>query len=86
MKLEMILINIEKRGILLNRTCSKCGVDMILGCEVYTRNSTALGAGLGIAKKKGKGLFNSANGIVKVALCPECGTIEYYVENPKDFL
>ena len=69
----------------MNRTCSKCGVDMILDCKVYTRSASNLGDGLGI-RRKGKGLFNSAHAIVKVALCPECGTIEYYIENPKDFL
>lgn len=66
--------------------CSKCQVDMILDCEVYTRVSSVASHGLGIQKKKGKGLFNNAYGTVKVALCPECGTIEYYIEDTKDFL
>lgn len=80
----------------MKRICVKCNTDMILDCEVYTRASSHTSVcfggmesnniGLGIEKKKGKGVFDETHATVKVALCPECGTIEYYVENPKDFL
>ena len=70
----------------MNRVCSKCGIDMILDCEVYTRVSTTPNEGLGIKKKNDKGLFNYVHKAVKVAVCPKCGTIEYYIENPEELL
>ena len=70
----------------MNRVCLKCKADMILDCEVYPRISSVASHGLGIQKKKGEGFFNCVHATVKATLCPECGTIEYYIENPKEFL
>ena len=71
----------------MSRACAKCETEMVLDCEVYSRISTDQGIGLGIKKKIGKGIFSKrVHRVVKVAICPECGTIEYYAENPKEFL
>jgi len=32
-------------------------------------------------KRKGKGLFNSVSAVPKAAVCPNCGTVIFYVED-----
>lgn len=45
------------------------------------------GAAYGVSiKKRGKGLFNNKYAVPKAAICPDCGSVTFYVENPKSFI
>lgn len=61
--------------------CNKCGCNMSTECDVYSNN------GVGVfVKKKRKGLFNNTSDCVKASVCPSCGKVELYIEDPERFM
>lgn len=64
------------------RTCVRCGADMKENCTIKIE-----GAGYGIVMSTDENkLFSGRIGKPKVAICPTCGEVSVYVENPQDVL
>ena len=61
------------------RKCVRCGSEMNENCAIKVEGS---GVGIVISKKKQK-LFSGRIGIPNVAVCPNCGEISIYIEEPK---
>lgn len=60
----------------MKRICNQCNCEMVDNCSISVE-----GALYGIRiKRKGKGLFNSVSAVPKAAVCPNCGTVIFYVE------
>lgn len=60
------------------RKCIRCQSDMIENCAVKVE-----GAGYGIVMATDdKHLFANRIGKPKVAICPKCGEVSIYIENP----
>ena len=66
---------------MMSRECTSCQIDMVENCDVHVK-----GALYGIKIKKPGLLFSKASAEAKAAVFPQCGRVELYVENPKDFL
>lgn len=62
------------------RTCTKCNVEMVSGCNVTTFNPK----GITITKVR-KGLFNNISSEVHAAVCPQCGEVSFYIMDYKEF-
>lgn len=63
------------------RKCTACQSDMVEDCEVHVK-----GAMYGLKIKIPGWLFSKVSAEAKAAVCPRCGHVELYVENPGDFL
>ena len=64
------------------RTCVRCGSEMRENCAIKVE-----GAGYGIVMSKEENkLFSGRIGKPKVAICPKCGEVSIYVENPQEVL
>lgn len=61
------------------RKCLRCKADMTENCDIKVE-----GAGYGVVVAKSERVFADRVGKPKVAVCPECGEISIYIENPKD--
>ncbi|WDV46885.1 nucleic acid-binding protein [Clostridiaceae bacterium M8S5] len=62
------------------RKCNECNTEMI---EEFDIKVDASAYGIKITRK---GVFGKKVAKPKVAICPECGNINLYIENPKDLL
>ena len=59
------------------RKCIRCGSEMTENCSVKVE-----GAGYGIVMvTDDRRLFANRIGKPRVAICPECGEISFYIEN-----
>lgn len=72
------------------RFCGKCNCQMVEDCGYSGthRGETVPPSKLKTFIRKGNWGLLKTDGIeteIKVALCPNCGTVEFYVENPKRF-
>jgi uncharacterized OB-fold protein len=66
----------------MKRICNQCNSEMVDNCSVSVE-----GALYGIRiKRRGKGLFNSVSSVPKAAVCPNCGTVVFYVEDYKNLV
>lgn len=62
--------------------CSQCQKEMVTGFDLKVD-----GAAYGVSiKKKVKGLFSNKYTAPKAAICPDCGSVSFYIENPKNFI
>ena len=59
------------------RKCLRCNAEM-----VESLNVCVSGGGCGVDVRE-KGVFKNALDKIKCAVCPECGYVETYVENPE---
>jgi len=66
----------------MKRICNQCQTEMIDGCSVNVEGGLY---GIKI-KKKGTGLFNSVSAKPKVAVCPNCGCVVFYIDEYRDFV
>ncbi len=61
------------------RKCLRCGTPMKENCAVKVQ-----GAGYGIVLSSDENkLFGGRMGTPKVAICPNCGEVSIYLENPE---
>ena len=60
------------------RKCVRCQTEMIENCDVKVQ-----GAGYGIIISSSEKIFADRIGKPKVAICPQCGEISMYIENPE---
>ena len=60
------------------RTCVRCHTEMIENCDIKVQ-----GAGYGITLANSEKVFADRIGRPKVAVCPKCGEISFYIENPE---
>lgn len=72
------------------RYCSKCNSEMVEDCvcKYLDKGSPLIKYPTTISVQKGSsGLFKTGgiDAELKVAICPNCGTVEFYVENSKQF-
>ena len=58
------------------RKCLRCEATMVEDLSVMVSNG-----GYGVDVRE-KGMFKGSLGRIKCAVCPECGYIETYIENP----
>lgn len=63
------------------RRCKQCENEMIKGFNIKVE-----GGSYGIKISKGDGVFAKRLGKPKVAICPKCGEISLYIENPNQIL
>jgi transcription elongation factor Elf1 len=61
------------------RRCLRCNTEMIENCSIKVQNS-AYGIDLATDERR---LFNKRIGKPQVAICPACGEVSIYIENPK---
>ena len=59
------------------RKCLRCEIEMVEDLAVMVSNG-----GYGIDVRE-KGMFKSSIEKIKCAVCPECGYVETYIENPE---
>lgn len=61
------------------RKCLRCQSEMLENCDLKVK-----GAGYGLtAAKSTNRVFAGRIGKPKVAICPQCGEISIYIENPE---
>lgn len=60
------------------RKCIRCEIEMVEDLTVMVTNG-----GYGIDVRK-KGLFGVSLGKIKCAVCPQCGYVETYIDNPEN--
>ncbi|WKA56679.1 nucleic acid-binding protein [Planococcus shixiaomingii] len=66
----------------MKKICHQCQTDMIGNCKVSIE-----GAMYGIKiSRKGQGLFQKAAAKPQAAVCPNCGYVALYIEEPEQFL
>lgn len=59
------------------RKCIRCGFQMVENCSVKVE-----GAGYGmVMATDDRRIFSNRMGKPRVAICPECGEISFYIEN-----
>ncbi|MGN9162765.1 hypothetical protein [Clostridium sulfidigenes] len=64
----------------MKRICNQCNCEMVDNCSFNVE-----GALYGIRiKRKGKRLFSSVSEVPKAAVCPNCGSVMFYIENYED--
>jgi len=63
------------------RTCPRCQYEMVEGFDVKVE-----GAGYGITIAAGTGIFANRIDKPKVAICPWCGEISFYIKNKDEVL
>ncbi len=61
--------------------CNKCKTEMVNDCAV----TSYMGVEVTITKKR-KGMFNNSKDNVKACVCPNCGSVEFYIEKYDDFI
>lgn len=61
------------------RKCIRCGAEMKEECGIRVEGT---GYGIVLASDENK-LFGGRKGKPKVAVCPECGEVSIYLEDPK---
>lgn len=68
----------------MKKQCNNCKKDMIDDCSVMVHAAS----GVTVTKEK-KGVFknmmNKAYDNVKALVCPNCGSVEFYIEDYKSF-
>ena len=57
------------------RKCLRCDAGLVEGLELFVSNG---GYGLDVREK---GIFKGSLGKIKIAVCPECGYVENYIED-----
>lgn len=65
----------------LYEKCDKCGSKMTTDCEVSSYRSSGI-----VIKKKREGIFNSTSDYVKASVCPNCGNVNFYIEDSEKFM
>ncbi|ASI35328.1 nucleic acid-binding protein (plasmid) [Exiguobacterium sp. N4-1P] len=65
----------------MNRTCTQCDTRLVEDCEVHVK-----GAMYGLKIKKPGRFFSKASAEAKAAVCPKCGLVQLYVDQPNAFL
>ena len=60
------------------RKCIRCGAEMTEGCGVRQSDSAC-----GVIITESEKFFAKAIGRLKAAVCPECGEVSMYIENPE---
>jgi len=60
------------------RKCIRCGQNMIEGCALRQSDSAC-----GIVIMDSEKLFAKTVGKLKAAVCPACGEVSIYIENPE---
>ena len=60
------------------RKCIRCGSEMKEGCDIKLEG---FGGGIVMAVDENR-LFGGRIGKPRVAICPECGEVSLYVEDP----
>lgn len=63
------------------RLCKQCNNKMLEGFDIKVENGA-----YGIKITKGESLFAKRLDKPKVAICPKCGEISLYIENPDQLL
>ncbi len=63
------------------RECTNCDQLMVEDLQVTVKGALY---GLKITRKK-RGLFKNAVAEPKAAVCPICGAVALYIDNPQDF-
>ncbi|PSL40942.1 hypothetical protein B0H99_10374 [Planomicrobium soli] len=63
------------------RICHQCQTEMIADCNVNVEGGLY---GIKISKKGG-GIFRRASAKPKAAVCPDCGNVAFYIEDPRAF-
>ncbi|MEA4911659.1 MAG: nucleic acid-binding protein [Oscillospiraceae bacterium] len=61
------------------RKCLRCGAPMLEGFDLKVA-----GAAYGVTLAANDRIFADRLGAPKVAVCPSCGEISFYVENPAE--
>ena len=61
------------------RTCIRCGSEMKEDCAIKVEGAAY---GIVMSTKESK-LFSGRVGKPKVAICPQCGEVSIYVEDPE---
>ena len=69
----------------MGRPCMRCGADMILGCAVRTADTFKLTDESSIYVQNG-GMFTGRERPLYLAVCPDCGMAEPYVQDAKGLL
>lgn len=64
------------------RKCIRCNTEMNENCAIKVEGS---GVGIVISKNKHQ-LFSGRIGIPNVAVCPNCGEVSIFVEDPKKII
>lgn len=65
----------------MNRICTQCDTQLVEDCEVHVK-----GAMYGLKIKKPGRFFSKASAEAKAAVCPKCGLVQLYVDQPNAFL
>ncbi|MEG0176559.1 nucleic acid-binding protein [Anaerorhabdus sp.] len=60
------------------RKCVRCQTEMIENFDIKVQ-----GAGYGVTIADSEKVFADRIGKPKVAICPQCGEISFYIENPE---
>lgn len=63
------------------RTCQRCKVEMIEGFDIKVE-----GAAYGIKVSDGNSFFARRIGKPKVAICPLCGEISFYIDRLEEII
>lgn len=75
------LISLIRSDFKVNRKCCYCKVELIEDCSINVQGGMY---GINIIKKR-KGLFKKVSAIPKAAICPECGNIQFYIDEYEKF-
>lgn len=60
------------------RKCFRCDCEMIENCDIKVQ-----GGAYGITIASSEKVFADRIGKPKVAVCPDCGEVSIYIENPQ---
>jgi hypothetical protein len=66
----------------MKKVCHQCQTDMVTDCKVSIEGGMY---GIKISRK-GQGLFRKASAKPKAAVCPNCGYVALYIDEPKQFV